>query len=86
MTIHKYDVSDLADHLEIEMPTGAEVLCVQLQNGKPMIWARVDSSAQKEQRCFRWCGTGHSADGCHGYIGTVQMNGLVFHLFEAAAR
>lgn len=83
-TIYKY-AAGVSDDLTIEMPVGAEVLCVQVQNG-PQIWARVDPSAPRELRRFHWRGTGHSADGCGRYIGTVQaMNGaLVFHLFEAA--
>lgn len=87
-TIYKYDC-DVTDNVSIEMPVGAEVLCVQVQpDTGPKIWALVDPSAAvpKELRRFHWRGTGHQADGLGRYVGTVQaMDGaLVFHLFEAA--
>jgi hypothetical protein len=85
-TIYKYD-APIADDLAIELPIGAEVLCVQVQGDGPKIWARVDpGSNTMVTRRFHWRGTGHPADGCGRYIGTVQAMGgaLVFHLFEAA--
>ena len=73
------------DRQEIEMPVGAEVLTVQCQNGKPCIWARVDTSAESEFRAFRTYGTGHPIHHPPGrYVGTYQLIGgaLVFHVFE----
>lgn len=84
--VFKY-AAPVADDVSIEMPVGAEVLCVQVQGDGPQIWARVDPSATPTiTRRFVWVGTGHPADRCGRYIGTVQsMDGaLVFHLFEAA--
>jgi hypothetical protein len=72
--------------IEIEMPRGAHVLCVQVQHGSPKIWALIDEDAPMENRRFALRGTGHAAEGLTvlGYIGTFQMhNGnLVFHLFS----
>ena len=69
----------------ILMPFGAQVLAVQCQGGEPCLWALVDEQAPKMLRTFETFGTGHSIpDGNKNYVGTYQMMGLVFHVFEAA--
>lgn len=79
-----------------EMPKGAEILAVQLQDREPQIWALVDENAEKETRTFRVIGTGHEIRGGDGlvYVGTFQkevdqwiqasagIKSLVWHLFE----
>ena len=71
----------------IEMPKGAKVLSVQMQNDIPCIWVLVDPKADKTKRTFEIFGTGHDIE-CDGisreFIGTFQMHSgsLVFHLFE----
>jgi hypothetical protein len=91
--VYKY-AAPLIDAFHVEMPVGAEVLCVQMQGGAPQIWAMVDPGPgwPVEYRWFRWRGTGHPADGVGRYVGTVQVLStaferpssipLVFHLFE----
>ena len=70
------------------MPQGAEVLCVQVQNETPCLWALVDpNAAEKETRVFRIYGTGHQIHeqaSLDNYIGTFQLQGglLIFHVFE----
>lgn len=76
-----------ADSVAIMMPVGAEVLCVQVQHGRPCIWARVNPDAVFFARRFCVFGTGHSIppdDGRLRYVGTFQLEDgqLVFHLFE----
>ncbi len=80
-TIHKFDCP-IDDTLHIMMPSMAKVLCVQLQNGDPYVWAAVDTNDVLVKRRFNWRGTGHDISGLHNYVGTVQMGTLVFHLFE----
>jgi hypothetical protein len=83
-TIYKYPV-DVNDTVSVSMPIGSEILCVQMQNDIPCIWALVDNEKDDVLREFTWYGTGHSVKENPGkYIGTIQMmNGrLVFHLFE----
>lgn len=69
----------------ILMPKGAEIVSVQTQQGNPVMWAIVDTHADKEQRKFAVFGTGHNMpkDGLK-YIGTWQESNqfLVWHLFE----
>jgi hypothetical protein len=36
---------------EIEMPIGAEILCIQTQNEKPCIWAKVDENSKNSFKC-----------------------------------
>jgi len=73
------------DYFDVNMPLGAEVLSVQMQNGKPMMWARVETEVSYALRRFAVRGTGHEMWGDEGrFIGTFQLTdiGLVFHLFE----
>lgn len=70
----------------VTMVRGAEVLCVQVQNGGPQLWAVIeDAEHQDEERVFVLRATGQSFDGSEGrYIGTFQLDGGLFvgHLFE----
>ena len=72
----------------IEMPKGAEILTIQVQNKIPCIWALVNPENEKEKRFFEIFGTGHDMPVDMGierkYINTFQLNGgaLVLHLFE----
>ena len=69
----------------VDMLEGAEVLCLQMQNSNPCIWALVDASAKIERRVFQTFGTGQKISTLseRKYVGTYQlMNGLVLHVFE----
>ena len=81
--IWKYRITPY--YTSIGMPKGAEVLTVQTQNGCPCMWAMVDSDQRIEVRTFQAYGTGHALPDTpteKKYIGTFQMDVLVFHLFE----
>lgn len=71
---------------QIEMPQGAEILCVQTQNGTPCIWALVEPNAPVIKRSFEILATGQIVNETvsRKYIGTFQLDGgrLVFHCFE----
>jgi hypothetical protein len=79
--IWKYKVENI-----IEMPKGAEILTVQIQNGQMFnacIWAKVNPENELEKRQFVVIGTGHSFDDTNcEYIGTYQDGPFVWHLFE----
>ena len=84
--VYKYPL-DIQDEVIVMMPKGARVLSVQVQNGRPCLWAAVDPNEMTlEERRFRIAGTGHPIqdDVVDGFIGTIQMydGRLVFHLFE----
>lgn len=77
----------VTDRQIIEMPMGADILCVQMQRDSVCLWALVNPERDKAERIIDIYGTGHNMDDdYHGYhIGTFQLNGgaLVFHVFEA---
>jgi hypothetical protein len=71
------------------MPKGAKVLSVGCQTGDPRhleIWAQCDPRADKEERHFLVCGTGHDRPDIANqpFIGTVitAEGRLVWHVFE----
>ena len=83
-TIWKYPL-DVADHQVLNIPAGAEILCVQVQNGQACLWALVNADAPPARRGIFIHGTGHEVNRLAGkYIGTFQLMGgaLVFHVFE----
>jgi len=77
ITNHKY---------VIDMPIGAEILHLNMQNGDPQLWALVNPDAKLEERHFEIFGTGHPIHDDMGierkYIGTYFEGSFVFHLFE----
>jgi len=82
-TIWKYELQ-ITDYQTIHMPELAEILCVQVQLGRPHLWVLVHSGKKKEPRKIAIHGTGHDIPPGERYIGTVQTNqgSLVWHVFE----
>lgn len=73
------------DEVSVEMPEGACPLTVQVQGGRPTLWALVDPDAVPTTRRFRIAGTGHPIGADVGaHVGTFQLadGGLVFHVFD----
>jgi hypothetical protein len=88
MRIWKWTL-DLVDVQTIEVPAGAKLLSVQVQQDKIQLWALCDENAPKEPRRIALYGTGNPMpDNPSEYIATFQMyNGhLVLHAFEIVAR
>lgn len=81
--IWKYPLA-VTDEQTVNMKQGAEILCVQVQDGVPCLWAVIDDVLPGRLRSFRLYGTGHPVDDLGRYVGTFQLHGgsLVFHLFE----
>jgi hypothetical protein len=83
MKIFEYSIT-IEDSFAIQLHEHAKVLCVQIQRGTPCIWVMGDTTAPLKYRKFYIYGTGHEAGSCPGfYIGTFQLDDLVWHLFEA---
>jgi hypothetical protein len=84
-TIHKYQIHP-AERFVLKMPEDAEILCVQMQDKRPCLWARVDLDDENVGRFFRIVGTGQAlpADKLLSYVGSFQMydGQFVGHLFE----
>lgn len=83
--IWKYEL-EVMDMQPIEMPVGAEILCLQTQGLKPCLWALVEPNVVTEERYIETFGTGHIIQSIginRTYIGTYQTDKqLVFHVFE----
>lgn len=85
MRIFKYKL-EVGDKMHIDMPSGAEVLAVQVQYDTVCIWALVDPDRPTQTRTFRVFGTGHEMPQSEAlnYIGTFQLldGQFVGHVFE----
>ena len=84
LVIYKYALQTI-DEQELTMPVGAKVLCVQVQDGEPYLWALVDTRRPHESRTVLTCGTGNPTllTPNHTHVGTYQLHGgaLVYHVF-----
>jgi hypothetical protein len=87
LTVWKYLI-DADDSQSIAMPSGAEILTVQVQGGIPFLWALVDPRRPLEHVLVQIVGTGHPFDPMGEYVGTYQIDGgtLVFHVFASRTR
>lgn len=85
-SVWQYGLAITRNEQHIPMPRGAKLLTFQLQNGMPYLWMEVDTDARREDRVFRMVGTGwdwsERDHGRMGYIGTVQIDGFVWHYYE----
>ena len=83
-TIYKYPL--IIGDQDIEMPKGAQILTVQVQNDMPCLWALVAPSNPPELKRITVAGTGHNIFEVDllAYVGTFQLHGgeLVFHVFQ----
>ena len=72
--VYKYRLGEPGNWITLQMPEGAEILCVQVQNGAPYLWARVTVGGPPVIRHFRVAGTGHDlGEGVGRYVGTFQL-------------
>jgi hypothetical protein len=74
----------ITDFQTVEMPMRTKILTVQMQEGQLCLWAEVnDLSNETELRTIMIAGTGQAniPPGAQ-YIGTVQDQPLVWHVFE----
>lgn len=83
-TIWKWKLR-INDTQVISMPSGAEILSIQTQQGSPVLWALVNEDNPLTSRTFATYGTGFIMPENPGkYIGSYQnkLETLVFHVFE----
>jgi hypothetical protein len=84
--ILKYELS-LASKQNLLFPIGAKIISIQNQLDKPCIHAMVDSNAKGEIKTIAIIGTGNqfpkiNPDEQMVHIGTVQIHGMIWHVFE----
>ena len=85
MTTYKYEL-EIEDTQVITTAKIVRWLDVQVQHGRPCVWAIVDEEAteDEEKHTITTYGTGHPMREPVGqYLGTIQMHGgdLVLHVF-----
>ena len=83
ITVWKYELPD-AKKFTLQMPSHPEFLSIQLQNGKPCLWARVDTDDLMYDFTFHIVFTGHEFPKFDGlamkYLGTFQVESFVYHV------
>ncbi len=84
-TIWKFPIQ-IKDIQILNLPLGAEILSIQVQDDQPCLWAEVDSSNDTEPRRFEIFGTGNPMQEDMGigrkYLASIQMPPFVWHLYE----
>lgn len=86
--IYKYPLRFLdRDNIqELELPAGAELLKVDVQNGVVTLWALVDTENRMRLEKFALRMTGeeldYSFDAEWEHLETVQMYPYVYHIFR----
>jgi hypothetical protein len=81
--IHKYELF-VVDKQRVYMFEDAKILCVQVQNGEPYIWAQGDPGLPLVPKIFRIFGTGRVIINNEFlvYVGTIQVGRFVWHVYE----
>lgn len=83
-TIHKYELALEPGTQTVMLPHGAGILTAQMQQHRLMLWAVVDPQSKlvPVEFSLEWTGQPFTVDEAAAYIGTVQANGLVWHIFR----
>lgn len=86
-TVLKYPIPSSAlsaSGAHIEMENDAKVLAFQAQNGVPTLWVSATGGTVKSRRKFRLMQTGQADAVIEAgeYLGTIQVQGLVWHGYE----
>lgn len=81
--IYKYELDNALEQ-KLLLPIGADILDVDMQDEKIILWAIVDVDAQVyEIRQIHMFYTGHECHmGNYTHLATLQNNGIVKHVFE----
>ena len=82
LVVYKYEVP-IADEFYLLLPIGWRPLAFQVQHDKPVLWCQIDQSNIHDRFRFVVRGTGHTFEheDILRYIGTVQHQGFVWHLW-----
>lgn len=85
-TIWKYHL-DITDVQQLIIPLPASLLTVGVQDGNLCVWALVDPDKTLMPVDIYIYGTGNPVRNAPGkYVGTVQNEGYVWHVFEGGYR
>ena len=67
---------------KIDLPRGAKIVSVGLQEGDIQLWAACDPHLPVERRTIRVVGTGWELPENYTYLGMVQVGPYVWHVLE----
>lgn len=83
MMITKYEIP-IEDEFTLQICSSSKFLSVQIQKGKPVIWLQENTAYPKMEKKFRIYGTGFELRDAvrEIYLGTIQIDNLVWHLYE----
>ena len=84
MQIWKFPLEVMSEQ-EVAIPAGYRVLDLQVQDGQPHFWALVDQTAPTVTMKVWMQGTGYKIASnlrLDSHLGTVQLNGFVWHYFD----
>lgn len=81
--IFKYTIQTPSQNPSVQLPVGAKILKVGVQDDKIVFWAEVDTYNVIETKHFEVFGTGWELpeDSTLVYLGTVFMGEYVFHVY-----
>jgi hypothetical protein len=79
-TIYKYTLD--SKDCTLQLPKGAEILTIKLQNNIPTLWALVNPMTVTEERHICIVGTGWQVEDNMKYITTYMDAYFVWHVFE----
>ena len=83
--IYKYqmDASIIGEVQKVSMPKKSVILSVQEQSGALTLWALHNDGVKPEDRSFivAWTGRHFKLPTGFKFVGTVQINVLVYHVF-----
>lgn len=79
-TIYKYTLD--SQDCTLNLPKGAEILTIKLQNNVPTLWALVNPMTVTEERHICIVGTGWQVEDNMKYITTYMDGYFVWHVFE----
>lgn len=82
-TIWEFTIENTG-HQTLQMPSGAHILSAQFQADEICLWALVNTENDHAPRDITIIGTGHPIDPDFSgrFIGTVQQDNFVWHVFE----
>ena len=83
MTIWKFELTKEKTQL-VKMPEKSEIMDIQMQNGKPVMWALVHPYTREIEVKINMYGTGwetHENTTKDEYLSTVQDGEFVWHFF-----
>lgn len=80
-TVYKYPLP-FKPHIYIDMPAGAKVRHVEMQNDVGTLWVEVETDNKTETHEFYLVWTGEELPSVAGeHVGTFQDRDLIWHLY-----